>query len=74
VQPARGESTYQRALARVRSRSIWWFVALAVLVAVLPISTPVLIGVYALMAVAFWIPLLTHSGKAFRKGYRDDPS
>jgi hypothetical protein len=66
------ESTYQRALARVRSRSIWWFVALAVLLAVLPISTPVLIGVYALMFVVFWLPLLTRSGRAFRKGYRDD--
>lgn len=66
------ETTYQRALARVRSRSIWWFVALAVLLAVLPVSTPVLIGVYALMAVAFWIPLLTRSGREFRKGYRGD--
>ena len=66
--------SYQRALARVRSRSIWWFVALAVLLAVLPISTPVLIGVYALMAVAFWLPLLTRSARAFRKGYRGDRS
>jgi hypothetical protein len=61
-----------QALARVRGRSIWWFVALAVLLALLPVSTPVLIGVYALMAVAFWIPLLRNAGRAFRRGYRDD--
>lgn len=59
-------------LARVRGRSIWWFVALALLLAFLPVSTPVLIGVYALMAVAFWIPLLRSAGTAFRRGYRDD--
>ncbi len=65
-------TAYQRALARVRGRSIWWFVLLAVLLAFFPISTPVLIVVYALMAVAFWIPLLRRSGGSFRAGYRSD--
>lgn len=59
-------------LARVRGRSIWWFVALALLLAFLPVSTPVLIGVYVLMALAFWIPLLRSTRSAFRRGYRDD--
>lgn len=65
-------SRASQALARVRSRSIWWFVALAVLLALLPVSTPVLIGVYALMAVAFWIPLLRRTGSSFRSGYQGD--
>lgn len=56
----------------MRGRSIWWFVALAVLLAILPVSTPVLIGVYALMALAFWIPMLRTWGRAFRQGYQDD--
>jgi uncharacterized membrane protein YccC len=73
MQPDRRESTYQRALERVRGRSIWWFVGLAVLLAFLPVSAPVLLGVYALMAVAFWIPLLRRSGSSFREGYRADP-
>jgi hypothetical protein len=51
---------------------VWWFVALAVLLAFLPVSTPVLIGVYVLMAVAFWIPLLRSMGSSFRRGYRDN--
>lgn len=65
-------SGYQRALERVRGRSVWWFVALAVLIAFFPISTPVLIVVYALMALAFWFPLLRRSGSAFRDGVRGD--
>lgn len=74
MEPARqDDSAYQRTLARVRGRSIWWFVALAVLMAFVPVSTPVLIGVYALMAVAFWIPLLGLSARSFRRGYREDP-
>jgi hypothetical protein len=60
------------ALARVRGRSVWWFVALAVLLAFVPVSTPVLVGVYALMAVAFWIPFLRRTGREFRRGYRDE--
>lgn len=62
------QSAYERALTRVRGRSIWWFVALAVLVAFIPVSTPVTIGIYALLAVAFWIPLLRRSGREFRRG------
>lgn len=73
MEPARQDSTYHRAIARVRGRSIWWFVALAVLMAFIPVSTPVLVGIYALMAVAFWIPLLATSGRAFKRGYREDP-
>ena len=70
--PEQPQGSYQRVLERVRSRSIWWFVGLAVLLAFLPISTPVLVGVYALMAVAFWIPLLQRAGSSFRRGYRGD--
>ena len=62
------QSAYQRALTRVRGRSIWWFLGLAVLLAFVPVSTPVLIGIYALMAVAFWIPLARRSGREFRRG------
>lgn len=69
-QPVQQDSAYQRALTRVRGRSIWWFVALAVLVAFVPVSTPVTIGIYALLAVAFWIPLLRRSGQAFLVGLR----
>ena len=72
MEPVRAQSGYERALERVRGRSIWWFVGLAVLLAFLPISTPVLVGVYALMAVAFWIPLLRRTGSSFRRGYRGD--
>ena len=67
------QTAYQRALTRVRGRSIWWFVALAVLVAFVPVSTPVTIGLYALLAVAFWIPLLRRSARSFRRGLRGDP-
>lgn len=66
-------NSYQRALARIRGRSVWWFVALAVLVAFVPVSTPVLLLVYALMAVVFWIPLARSSAAAFRQGYRKPP-
>lgn len=55
---SRPDNVAQRALTRVRGRSIWWFVTLAVLLAFIPVSTPVLIAIYALMAVAFWIPML----------------
>lgn len=54
----RPSTVSQRALTRVRGRSVWWFVTLAVILAFVPVSTPVLTGVYALMAVAFWIPML----------------
>lgn len=62
--------TWDRALARVRGRSVWWFVALALMVALMPVSTPVLIGIYALMAVAFWIPLARRSSREFKRGLR----
>ncbi len=70
MQPADERGTYQRAIARVRGRSVWWFVALAVILAFVPVSTPVLVGIYALLAVAFWIPLLRRSVGEFRRGYR----
>jgi hypothetical protein len=70
VPPPEEPNTWQRALARVRGRSVWWFVALAVLLALVPVSTPVLVGVYALLAIAFWIPLLRRSGRELRRGYR----
>ena len=57
-------------LERFRSRSIWWFVALAVFVAFVPISAPVQIGLFALLFVAFWMPLLFTTGRSFREGFR----
>ncbi len=59
-------------LERFRGRSIWWFVGLAIFLAFVPISTPVLLGLYALLFVAFWLPLLIRSGRSFRQGYRGD--
>lgn len=51
---------------RAQSRSIWWFVALAVLVAFIPVSTPVTIGLYVFLIVICWVPM----GAAIRDGFR----
>ena len=66
-------STYQRILRRIHGRSIWWFVAGSVLLAFLPLPTPLLILLYVVLAVFFWIPLLGATVGSFRRGYRGEP-
>jgi hypothetical protein len=66
-------STYQRILRRIHGRSIWWFVAASVALAFMPLSTPVLILLYVVLAVFFWIPLLVATASSFRRGYRGAP-
>jgi hypothetical protein len=65
-------STYQRFLHRIHGRSIWWFVAASVVLAFLPLPTPVLVVLYVVLAVFFWIPLAAATASSFRRGYRGD--
>ena len=55
---------------RAQSRSIWWFVALAVLVALVPVSTPVTIGLYVFLIVICWVPMAAAIRDGFRRGLR----
>jgi hypothetical protein len=66
-------SSYQRILRRIHGRSIWWFVAASVVLAFLPLSTPVQLVLYVVLAVFFWIPLASATASSFRRGYRGDP-
>ena len=66
-------SSYQRILRRIHGRSIWWFVAASIVLAFLPLSTPVLIVLYVVLAVFFWIPLAAATAGSFRRGYRGEP-
>ncbi len=59
-------------LARAQTRSIWWFVALAILVAFIPVSTPVTIGLYVFLVVVCWVPMARAMRQSFREG-RADP-
>jgi len=63
-------SSYQRILRRIHGRSIWWFVAASVLLAFLPLPTPLLILLYVVLVVFFWIPLAAATASSFRRGYR----
>ncbi len=65
-------SRYQRILRRIHGRSIWWFVAGSVLLAFLPLSTPLLILLYVVLALFFWIPLLVATVSSFRRGFRGE--
>ena len=65
--------SYQRILRRIHGRSIWWFVAASVLLAFLPLPSPLLILLYVVLAVFFWIPLAAATATSFRRGYRDEP-
>ncbi len=65
-------SSYQQILRRIHGRSIWWFVAASVALAFTPLSTPVLIVLYVVLAVFFWIPLAAATVSSFRSGYRGD--
>jgi hypothetical protein len=66
-------SSYQGILRRIHGRSIWWFVAVSVLLAFLPLPAPALIVLYVVLAVFFWIPLATATASSFRRGYRGEP-
>ena len=66
-------SSYQRILRRIHGRSIWWFVAGSVLLAFLPLPTPLLILLYVVLVLFFWIPLLVATASSFRRGYRGEP-
>lgn len=65
-------STYQRILRRIHGRSIWWFVAASIALSFTPLSTPVLIVLYVVLAVFFWIPLAATTASSFRRGYRGE--
>lgn len=65
-------STYQRIVHRIHGRSIWWFVAASVMLAFLPLSTPMLLVLYVVLAVFFWIPLAVATLSSFRRGYRGE--
>lgn len=67
-------TTYRRILQRIHGRSIWWFVAASIALAFTPLSSPVLVVLYVVLAVFFWIPLLAATVDSFRRGYRDPPA
>lgn len=57
-------------MARAQGRSIWWFVALAVVIAFVPVSTPVTIFLYVFLIVICWVPMAKAMGRGFREGRR----
>lgn len=60
---------YGRALARVQSAPTWLLVVFVVTVALLPLSTPVQIGVLVFVVLFFWLPLAVVLRREFRRGY-----
>lgn len=65
-------SSYRRILTRIHGRSIWWFVAASVVLAFLPLPSPVLVVLYIVLAVFFWIPMLMVTVRSFGRGYRGE--
>ncbi|WZH53169.1 MAG: hypothetical protein PIR53_04045 [Nocardioides alkalitolerans] len=60
---------YGRTLARVQSAPTWLLVVFVVTVALLPLSTPVQVGVLVFVVLFFWLPLAVVLRREFRRGY-----
>ncbi|MDT9594941.1 hypothetical protein RDV89_17765 [Nocardioides zeae] len=64
---------YARAVARVQRAPMWLLLVLVVAVALLPVSTPVQVGLLVFVVLFFWIPLAFVLRREMRRGYdRED--
>ncbi|WP_028473251.1 hypothetical protein [Nocardioides alkalitolerans] len=64
--------TYARAVARVHSAPVWLLVVFVVAVAVIPVSTPVQLGLFAFVVLFFWLPLAVVMRREYRRGYAEE--
>lgn len=60
---------YVRTVARVQSAPVWLLVVFVVVVALVPVSTPVQIGLFVFVGLFFWLPLALLLRREFRRGY-----
>lgn len=60
---------YTRGVARVQSAPVWLLVVFVVVVALMPVSTPVQIGLFVFVVLFFWLPLAVVMRREFKRGY-----
>ncbi|MDF9715798.1 hypothetical protein [Nocardioides sp. ChNu-99] len=60
---------YARTVGRVHSAPLWLLVVFVVAVALVPVSTPVQVGLFLFVVLFFWLPLAVVLRREFRRGY-----